>query len=232
MRSVEIDETGGGTLEAWLEGLSDASEVAELCSVLRVAAGGGSRTILDENVAGNVASYFSAWERTDAELSRLATDRELRRQVASIAHILAVSEPVIGSGKERWFGRRWVGVAALLAASVAGILIAPHFLDRIDGDSEHRSATITVADVHVLGPEGPLAAPPRIEWKPVLGADLYQVEVTDARGRIVFLGTTEDRVLQVPAEVLEDSVPYFYRVRARIESARWVASDFQEFVIR
>jgi hypothetical protein len=60
---------------------------------------------------------------------------------------------------------------------------------------------------------------------------VYEVEVTDARGRTVFSERTTDTALPIPVERFDPGASYFFRVRAQVDVARWISSDFQEIVV-
>lgn len=215
--------------EAWLQGLPDGRLLAEVGVQLRAAAGGsGTGSYGPDDVAG----YFRPGRRTEAELIRLWEDAELRRSVASVGRTLAASESVRAKNLlgER-LGRRWLGLGVLLAASLAGLLMLPTLRDNDASDAEHRSGAMPTAEVQIVAPTGLLASSPRIEWRPVLGAEVYEVELTDDRGRTVFSERTAATALEIPTQLLDPGLSYFFRVRAQVDVARWISSDFQEIVI-
>lgn len=230
MRRVRADGRRREPVEEWLEGIPSGRALAEVASLLRAAAGGAVRSV--EGAEG-VAVLLQADQMSASDLDRLCRDGGWRREVASVARLLAASELAKGSGgSASQLGRRWVVAAAVLAATVAGVLLAPQVIERGRDAGEHRAGTIEVADVQVIGSHGVLPAAPLIEWRPVLGADLYEVEVTTADGGMIFLGRTIGTELQIPSDILAPSVRYFYRVRARVEVSRWISSEFREFVLK
>ncbi len=220
---------GSDSLRDWLQSLSDGETLAEIAVGLRAAAGGPAA---ERNDPETIVRYVRPGARSEAELERLCEDPRLRREVASAARLLVVSEKARGNDGAEWLGYRRLGAVALVAASIAGILVVPRLLEDGAAGESHRSATITVAEVQVIGAQGELATAPLVRWQPVLGADLYEVEVTAGDGRMVYTERTEDTELQVPSDVVNPNVPYFYRVRARLEVTRWIASEFREFVVR
>lgn len=213
--------------EAWLRNLPERRSLAALGACLRAATGGGGASQRDPEI---VARYFRPGRRSEADLLRLCDDVELRRSVASIGRVLAASESVRAERQlgER-LGRRWLGLSLLVAASIA-LLAFPALLDEGHLDTAHRSTTIPSTEVRIVAPTSVVVASPRIEWHPVLGAEVYEVEVTDAQGRTVFSERTTETSLNIPVEDLDPGASYFFRVRAQLDVARWITSDFKEIV--
>lgn len=229
MRTQTIGSHPSETFDDWLRGLPDGRSLAEIGARLRAGMGGGGAGSCSPDM---VAAYFRPGQRTEAELARLWEDAGLRRSVSSAARALAASESVREKSLlgER-LGRRWLGLGVLLAASIAGLLVLPTLRDGGLSDAEHRSGAIPTAEVQIVAPTGVLAASPRIEWHPVLGAEIYEVEVTDDRGRTVFSERTAATALEIPTQLLDPGLSYFFRVRAQVDVARWISSDFQEIVV-
>lgn len=231
MRAQAMKSEPGDSLEAWLRRLPDGGTLAELAVYLRAttgAAGAGGAAEGDPDV---VARYFRGGPRTESELIRLWDEAELRRSVASVGRLLAASESMRGGFQSVRLGRRWLGAGALVAASIVGLMVVPTLLDDGPLDAEHRSATRPTAEVRIVAPTAVEAASPRVEWHPVLGAEVYEVEVTDARGRTVFSERTAGTALEIPTRILDPGNSYFFRVRAQLDVARWISSDFQEIVV-
>jgi hypothetical protein len=221
--------TADDTLESWLGKHPEGDWLAELAGVVRGAAGGGGTATVDPVTVGDV---FGEPGPRDAAVQRLCTDPTLRRQVAAAGRLLgapAVRKTVPRRARMRWV---WTGGAALAAAGLAALILVPRMGTTTQVEPGHRAGTITAAEVEVIGPNGVLPSAPRVEWNTVLGADLYEVEVTGADGRVVFRDQTADTTLQVPPDVLTERARHFFRVRARMSVGRWVASDFHEFVVR
>lgn len=221
------------SFEAWLRTLPQARWLAEAGTHLRVATRRGGAGGQDPDA---IARYFRTGRRTEAELLRLWEDAALRSSVASIGRVLAASESESESARAATplgdrFGRRWLPLGLLAAASIAGLLVLSPGLDQRVSNVKHRSATITAAEVHIVAPIGTITTSPRIEWRPVLGAKVYELEVTDARGRTIYSERTAGTALQIPAERLDRGTSYFFRVRAQVDVARWISSDFQEIVV-
>lgn len=228
MRTNAMTSQVSGSFEGWLRSLPDGRSLAALGTCLRAAMGGGGAGRPDIEI---VAGYFRPGQRTEAELARLCDDAELRRAVASVGRALAASEPVRAGSMGERLGRRWLGLGVLVAASLAGLLVVPSLLHEGPLDAEHRAGSIPSGEVNIVAPAGVLAASARIEWHPVLGAEVYELEVTDARGRTIFSERTSGTALAIPTELLEPGTSYFFRVRAQIDVARWISSDFQEIVV-
>lgn len=217
------------SFETWLRTLPQARSLAEAGAQLRAATSRGGAGGQDPDA---VARYFRPGRRTEAELVRLWDDAELRRSVASVGWVLAESEsPRTATLLRRRPGHRWLGLGLLAAASLAGLFVLPSLLDNRLPNVEHRSANVTAGEVQIVAPLEVRTPSPFIEWYPVLGADVYEVEVTDARGRTVYSERTDRTALEIPTERLERGSSYFFRVRAQVDVGRWISSDFQEIVV-
>lgn len=228
MRTQSMSSRSTDPFEAWLGSLPEGRSLATLGACLRAATGGGGASQRDPEIVGR---YFRPGRRSAADLLRLCDDVELRRSVASIGRVLAASESVRAERQlgER-LGRRWLGLSLLVAASIAGLLVFPALLDEGHLDNAHRSTIVPSTEVRIVAPTSVAVASPRIEWHPVLGAEVYELELTDAQGRTVFSERTTETSLNIPVEDLDPGASYFFRVRAQLDVARWITSDFKEIV--
>lgn len=149
---------------------------------------------------------------TREDVHALAYDAPFRRDVAATMRVM--SKPVPARG------RRWPLASLAAAAVMAGLLFA------VPRPAAHRG---DAAAAVVLAPPAADAASWHLTWQTVLGADAYEIEVTGADGRTRFSARTTDTLAAVPAADLGEG-RLFYRVRARIDADRWIASEFRELV--
>jgi len=70
-----------------------------------------------------------------------------------------------------------------------------------------------------------------VEWSPVPGVAEYRVDVTTRTGEVVFSARTSDTSLLITPDSLPAGMPYFVRVRARLDVDRWATSGFRELVV-
>lgn len=224
---MESQTTADDTLEPWLQHHPEGRQLAEVASLLRATMGGGYASPADP---ADVGAWVGNAAPGNETLQRLCADPVLRRQVASTARLLGQvgPQPATSMGNRR----RWAAGALLVAASLTAVALLPRLGPTSPATPPHRAGTITAANVRVLSPVGILPDAPNVEWSNVLGADLYEVEVTGIDGRVLFRDQTTDTALQIPPDVIRTGVRYFLRVRARVSVGRWVASDFHEFLVR
>lgn len=226
MRHRKDHEQRRGHLNEWLTERPDGADLSATAAKLRAAAGGVGGPPSDEAL---VASYLAPGPRDRGALRRLLDDPALRRDVAGVARL---AHPMEGPETAVWRrdrrGRYWVAAALVAtAASLVGVVTLPR-----TSPPAHRATPIVGAEIHVITPSGERSAPPEVAWGVVLSADLYELEVTAADGRPVYSAQTAHTALRIPDGVLEPGVTYFFRVRARLEVGRWIASDFREFAVR
>jgi hypothetical protein len=216
--------------ESWLLSHPEGPPLAAVANLLRAATGGGSGPVVDPAAV----SVYCGGSAVPAEaLERLWDDPALRRQVAVTARLLgtpALRRAVPRPGRPRWWSVAGLAVAA--AAMMVVALVPPWAPTDPPESVAHRAGTINAADVHILSPVGVVPAAPTVEWGSVLGADIYEVEVTGGDGHVVFRDQTTDTTLRVPTDVLRAGGRHFVRVRARVGTGRWVASEFREFIVR
>lgn len=83
------------------------------------------------------------------------------------------------------------------------------------------------AAVTLVAPRGPVTAEAarRLEWRAVAGAALYEVELLDAAGAVVYEGRTTDTVVALPfTTLLQTGTAYHWRVTALLQDGRREAS--------
>ena len=80
---------------------------------------------------------------------------------------------------------------------------------------------------------GGVATLPALIWSSVPHADRYQVTLYDEAGSVLWETHTADTAVAVPETVrLIPGVPHYWKVAARTELGRWVASDLTSFTLR
>jgi len=78
-----------------------------------------------------------------------------------------------------------------------------------------------------------VATLPALTWSSVPHADRYQVTLFDQAGSVLWETHTADTTVAVPETVrLTPGVPHYWKVAARTELGRWVASDLTSFTLR
>ncbi|MGH2625338.1 MAG: zf-HC2 domain-containing protein [Anaerolineales bacterium] len=170
---------------------------------------------------GEVAAYVdrrlvgAVLARVEAHLADCAT---CRVEVIEVARIRA-SVPGL---------RPWrVLVPAAAVAAVLLLVLTPEGMDR------HRELAVatTIAPV-LIEPMGSISPPVTFHWSSVPKSDRYQLTVYDSAGSIVWKTQTTDTALTVADSVWPAAGQWYYwKVEARAEVGRWVASDLSSFTI-
>ena len=184
--------------------------------------GGGARHLTVEDVAAYADRGLAAAERARVE-AHLAACAECRAEVVAVARL------------SRSFARRrrWAVMAPLAAAAVLVLFLAPWPRLRGHGGPVLRepAVTTTVAPT-VIVPRGGVANLPALTWSSVPLADRYQVTLFDRDGGVLWETQTADTAVVVPDAVrLVPGVPHYWKVAARTEPGRWVASDLTSFTL-
>jgi anti-sigma factor RsiW len=140
-----------------------------------------------------------------------------------------------GSSRRRSRGR-WGAGAALLAAGLGALLLAPPaFRGGVDGGADRERA------VDLGGREIPLHQPAddaltgrselRLVWG-TAGADAYRVTVAGMDGQVLWTGITTDTMATVPPETaLPAGAPFFWYVDSHA-GAEAVRSEVRSFRLR
>lgn len=214
----------GDTLHQWLRTLPDAGSACRTITLLRTALGGGGP------VSAESAEYFHAGPRSVAAIERLCRDRALRGRVAAAGRILGASRirAALRPARPRWTW--WLASAGLAAASLAVLILAPR--ERPPVVESHRAPPLVTGDLRIVGVTEASSGDPRIVWHPVVGAEGYEVDVAGVDGRALLTTSTSDTTFVLTRGTLVPGARYFFRVRARIEVGRWIATDFRELRVR
>ena len=169
-----------------------------------------------------------------AALPHLARCARCRGAVASVARALSdsgVAREVAAledTGRGRL--RRLVRIAVpLAAASVVLLLSWPQ--PPQNGGPLHRAPTITASPAPTpVSPIGSVADARLLVWTATIGADRYRVTLFDSTGTVVFETESVDTTSSLPDSVqLVSGQRYLWKVEARTDIGRWVASDLIEF---
>ena len=181
----------------------------------------GARHLTVEDVAAYVDRGLAAAERARVE-EHLAACVECRAEVVAVARL------------SRSFAarRRWTIMAPLAAAAVLVLLFAPWQYHRGRDLVLREPAVTTTAAPTPIAPRGGVTALPALTWSSVPRADRYQVTLFDRDGSVLWETHTADTTAAVPDTVqLLSGVPHYWKVAARTELGRWVASDLTSFTL-
>jgi anti-sigma factor ChrR (cupin superfamily) len=134
------------------------------------------------------------------------------------------------ASERRW--PSWSLPLGLAAAAVLVFLLVP----RGGGDSpppdlREPPVTSTIAPAPIApAPGASVARVDRLVWSSVPGAERYRLRLFDREGSTLWTVETTDTAVALPDSVrLTRGVPYFWRVEAQAEWARWTASDLVPF---
>ena len=191
---------------------------------------------LDDDLIAALAEGNLATDAREPALSHVARCPRCRSAVASVARALTdagVAREVAALEGVRH--ARWLRVArvALPLAAASIVLVVSWQRTPRDVDSQHRAPTITAVPAPTpLAPVGAVAAPRRLVWSTVLGADRYRITLFDSTGVVVFEAESVDTTVALPESVaLPSGRKYLWKVEARTDIGRWSASDLVEFSI-
>ena len=183
----------------------------------------GARHLTVDDVAAYADRGLAAPERARVE-EHLAACAACRAEVIAVA----------GLTRSLASRRRWAVVAPLAAAAaVLVLLFAPW-----QRPGQHAApvlrepaVTATVAPTPIM-PRGGVVTLPALTWSSVPHADRYQVTLFDQAGSVLWETHTADTAVAVPNSVhLVTGVPHYWKVAARTELGRWVASDLTSFTL-
>lgn len=192
---------------------------------------------LDEAALARVADGFGRPE----ELAHLAGCPACRAQLADlrrlldaapVARELALLDPP--RRKVRTSPGRWPAVAAA-AAVLAAVLLWRGPFSGVAGSDRLRDDPGVVRGVvpTLLSPRDVKAGQPAFWWTSVPEASQYRLTVFDAEGGLVWSTETADTtVIPGPDAEMATDVGYWWRVEARVDFDRWVASDLADFQLR
>lgn len=190
---------------------------------------------LDESALAEVVQGTAADATRKARIEHLVACGHCRRELASLADLLADSVVAkemhaVDRGRSRRSQRSWLAGAGLVAAALV-IAVVQQQGSPNESLPLHRSPTITGAAVPTATfPVGDVPAVSALRWATVSGADRYRVTLFDARGRVVYEAQLGDTTALVPDSVmLAPRQSYLWKVEARSGVERWTSSDLVEF---
>jgi len=129
--------------------------------------------------------------------------------------------------------RRWMALVPLAAAAALVLYIAPW-----QGPSDSTAPVLrepgvtTIVAPTPIAPHGAVTALPSLTWSRVPLADRYKVTLFDADGSVLWETQTADTTAVVPPSLrIVVGVPHYWKVAARTEPGRWVASDLTSFTL-
>ncbi len=181
----------------------------------------GARHLTVEEVAAYVDRGLAAAERARVE-DHLDACAECRAEVVAVARL----------SRSLAARRRWTVMAPLAAAAVLVLLFAPWRHQGERGPVLREPAVTTTVAPTPIAPRGGVTALPALTWSSVPRADRYQVTLFDQSGSVLWETHTADTTVAVPDTVsLVAGVPHYWKVAARTELGRWVASDLTSFTL-
>jgi len=199
---------------------------------------------MSEGHDGNGTDHLSSQELAAHLDGTLAPDaaRRVRAHLADCAECRMEASAVAGlldepPARGRWL---WPGVAGLVAAGIAGILLLGPTLRggsptgdslRAPGAAAQREA---IAMIGVISPDTVAEAEPGIEfrWESLGEGALYRITLTDAGGDPVWTTETYETALALPSDVpLERGATYLWYVDAILEDARTATTGIRRLTV-
>jgi hypothetical protein len=115
----------------------------------------------------------------------------------------------------RFFSRKW----ALAAASVLVVMIIAFVFVWVQGPRKKTNRLRGHDDVSILvvSPVGEVTAPTELKWKPISGADLYEVKLYNEAGDLVWEDSVQGDTAVLPESLQESLIPgqvYTWQVEA------------------
>jgi len=192
---------------------------------------------LDELALARVADGYGRPE----ELAHVSGCPACRAQLVDL-HRLLDSAPVVRERdsldppRRRTWTRpaRWPVVAAAAAVLAVVLLWRGPFIGEVGPDRlrDDPGALRGVAPA-LLSPRDVAADRPAFRWTSVPEASQYRLTVFDAEGGLIWSAETADTAIVAPSDAeLTSGVSYWWRVEARVDFDRWVASDLADFQLR
>ena len=174
--------------------------------------------------AMEVAAYVDNGLVADARArvrSHLAECDECRGEVIAVARLARTGR------------RRWMALVPLAAAAALVLYIAPW-----QGPSDSTAPVLrepgvtTIVAPTPIAPRGAVTSLPALTWSSVPLADRYEVTLFDEDGSVLWETQTADTTAVVASTVrIVVGIPHYWKVAARTEQGRWVASDLTSFTL-
>jgi hypothetical protein len=139
-------------------------------------------------------------------------------------------------GSRRRTALRFTAGAAMLATALfAGLIFRPEAMpDRavVPDDPQHRQGVSATEIVpRIVPPDMPNTVPDTLRWTSVPFADRYQVLMFDRGGTLTWEAQTRDTAIALPRRLRTEAAAYLWKVEARTDWNRWVASEWAELAI-
>ena len=141
-----------------------------------------------------------------------------------------------GAAAPRAIGWRlpWVAALAVAATLVLAFALYP-VLRRHYSLVETEDAAVRGTTIQALSPSGTVAMPVTFRWSSPVDAATYELDVRDARGRIIWSTKVETTLVEAPTELLtlvEPGESHSWQVTALSRRGeRMLQSDPQPFVV-
>ncbi len=127
---------------------------------------------------------------------------------------------------------RWKTLVPLAAAAALVLYFAPWRPSDSTAPVLREPGVTTIVAPTPIAPRGAVKALPALTWSSVPLADRYEVTLFDADGSVLWETQTADTTAVVAATVrIVVGVPHYWKVAARTEQGRWVASDLTSFTL-
>jgi len=99
--------------------------------------------------------------------------------------------------------------------------VAPH----------RQSASAAEIEPRIVSSAMPGLVPDTLRWTSVPFADRYQVLMFDREGTLTWEAQTRDTAIALPQRLRTEAAAYLWKVEARTDWNRWVASEWAELAI-
>ena len=157
----------------------------------------------------------------------LAGCSECRDEIVEAREILAQPR------RSRW---RVLAPVAAAAAAIVLFIVWPVNPDTQPGPSQHRDAPLSgvaASAPSLITPVGPAIRFEEMVWSRVGDADRYRLTLYDDGGVVIWRATTADTSVPFPDTLeLQQSLPYLWKVEARVGWDVWQSSDLTQFELR
>ncbi len=171
-------------------------------------------------VAGYVDNGLVADARARVR-SHLAECDECRGEVIAVARLARTGSRY-----------RWKTLVPLAAAAALVLYFAPWRPSDSTAPVLREPGVTTIVAPTPIAPRGAVKALPALTWSSVPLADRYEVTLFDEDGSVLWETQTADTTAVVAATVrIVVGVPHYWKVAARTEQGRWVASDLTSFTL-
>jgi hypothetical protein len=163
-----------------------------------------------------------------ASLVRLLDDPQIKADMHQVDRPHAASH-------RRMAARATAGAATLAAALFAGLILLPDAVpDRAviaDAAPHRQSVSATEIVPRIIASTIPNTLPDTLRWTSVPFADRYRVLMFDRDGTLAWEAQTRDTAIALPQRLRTEAAAYLWKVEARTDWNRWVASEWAELAI-